>query len=587
MLQPDELPYLLDLQLFLNSSQLLSTLDGRLNCVHGRLPRRLLEENVEEVTKLHSRFFILDTLAMSMSNATNLYKKTRKVPSRASVLRAKGMTDENGVMKLDLHPEFLEFEEANDSAIHQFLQEQLRAFRPSQNIFEIRHPKSNKENPIAGLMQLQRNKFSHIITRTRNEKREARLADVELEDLEQEDENLRPNGDDEDPKNVITLGSKSRLEIDRALKKKMLGLDSDSEDDNNLLEEGEASDEEEISSSKKRKRQSSPDEDDDEDLDEMDVDEDDNDQSYSSHRLSSSSTHASSSHTTTSSSNAPTNSIDRILSKSVVPKAKKAKHGAQKKKAAGGADASWRDEKFFMSGISSTTATDIGLAIKEAPKTIEDMVLDLNPDDDRSIFRKKSLMTWDKRKKKFVATQDTENGKKELRVRNESGQLIIVGAKNRGKLYRQWSEKTHKSIPSLGEIEDENPTASSGKKKRRANNDEDGPNAPAPVGYGPGGASHEGPMLTPARYRYTSGSHGSSKPDGVKSAREIQSNLKGRHGGKREVKSELKSRDELKKNKTEEAKKQYLQSKNKRPGGGRSGGGGGGGGGGKRRYSRS
>lgn len=567
------------------------------------MPRRLLEENVEEVTKLHSRFFVLNTLALSMSNATNLYKKTRKVPSRASVLRAKSMTDENGVMKLDLHPEFLEFEEANDSAIHQFLQEQLRAFRPAQNIFEIRNPKSGKENPIAGLMQLQRNKFSHIITKTRNEKREARLADVELEDLQKE-ESARANnnkleeddgaaalsGDESNKRSVITLGSKSRLEIDRALKRRMLGLDSASEDEDDdgdddddeiiLEEQVSDSDEEEMASSKKRKRQSSPDEEDLNESDEegMDIDEEDDEENgitLQNGKPSSSSSASASASAPSASTSA--SSIDRALSSgTAAPKAKKSKHAPQKKKTFSGAEASWRDEKFFMSGISSSSATDRGLAIKEAPKTIEDMVLDLNPDDDRSIFRKKSLMTWDKRKKKFVATQDTENGKKELRVRNESGQLIIVGDKNRGKLYRQWSEKSHKSIPSLGEIEDES-TAQVGKKKKRRSGEEYEEEKSAPVGFGPGGASHDGPMLTPSRYRYNSGSHGSSKPDGVKSAREIQANLKGRHGGKREVKSEIKSRDELKKNKAEEAKKQFLQSKNKRPGGR------GGGGGGKRR----
>lgn len=514
LLQPDELPYLLDLQLFLNSSQLLPTLNGKPNCVHGRLPRGLLEQSAEEVANLHSRFFMLDRLKSSLDNASTLYKTTRKKPSRASVLRAKGMTDENGVRQLPLHPDFLDFEEANDSLIHQFLQEKLRAFRPSQNIFEIRAPGAKKDNPMAPLMAQQRKQFAHFIERTKKQKLDQRLADMDIDENHSSDDDNDSSHDDDgeevkktkdglkSPSQSSAPLSPARIKLDQ-MKKKMMELDSDQHDSEEDLEEEESS---KSKNSKKRKRSTST---------QDDSEDEDTAKGSSSHGSSMS---------------------------GASPAKKKSKYDSAPKKPR---ETSWRDNKYFLSGVSTTSATDRGLAIKEAPQTIEDMILDLNPDDDRSIFRKRSVMTWDKKKKKYVQHQDTDAGKKELKVRNESGQLVIVGSKDRGKMYRQWSDKTHKSIPSVGEIEEDKRFTGGDDKK----------------------SSSSSSMPDARRYRYSDGP--SSSSNGSKAARDIHAKMKGRRGGKRELpKTELKSKDQLKKQKDEAARRQYLNSKNNKKGGG-------------------
>jgi len=82
----------------------------------------------------------------------------------------------------------------------------------------------------------------------------------------------------------------------------------------------------------------------------------------------------------------------------------------------------------------------------------EDMILDLQPDDAHSIFRRKTMMQWDRRRKKYIqVTQGHE--KKPKFIKNEAGQLIKLDAVPKGKLYSDWMSKSKKTIPKIGELE--------------------------------------------------------------------------------------------------------------------------------------
>ena len=108
------------------------------------------------------------------------------------------------------------------------------------------------------------------------------------------------------------------------------------------------------------------------------------------------------------------------------------------------------------------------------------MMLDIDPDDDRSIFRKRSLQKWDAKKKKYIQA-DSVPDKKKLFIKNEAGQKVILGDKEKtkdkrnkgkgkgkaapetkqvGKLYMNWMKKTHRQIPKAGESEDPSKAAS-------------------------------------------------------------------------------------------------------------------------------
>jgi len=89
-----------------------------------------------------------------------------------------------------------------------------------------------------------------------------------------------------------------------------------------------------------------------------------------------------------------------------------------------------RDDKYFMVVQPSlNTDKERGFAINETRGTvtgdraIEDIVLDLIPDDDQAIFQKRQIEKWDRKRKKFVK----ENSGADLLtrfVRNEAGQKV-------------------------------------------------------------------------------------------------------------------------------------------------------------------
>jgi ATP-dependent RNA helicase DDX54/DBP10 len=524
LLTPDEFPYLLDVLLFLSSSAILPSLPfWGPNNVHGRFPGDWLSHEQENLAKLHKDNFILDKLGLSMDNAQKLYRETRKKPSKASIIRAKEMTDEYGEMKRDLHPFFKLIVSSSQSQsddieadqAQSIIQARLKAFRPAQNIFEVRHPKSNKENPNSEMMSKRRKDLSHFIQKTRSEKMKSRIA-------------MEEGGSS----SSYPAAGSSSMDLD--------DKDDDYDDEQHNSRDDHSEDSESSDSplpsppqsSKKRSRQ------DDYHDDDISSDSDSDDEGPSSGPSGSSG-----------------NLMDILLTSPSFSSSKKGStapppskrfkssedDGSKKGKKKSSASADWRDDSYFLTGVSKTSATDRGLAIKEAPTSIEDMILDLAPDDDRSIFRKKSVMTWDKKKRKMVMHQDTEAGKKEMKVRNESGQLVIVGDKNRGKLYREWTEKTHKVIPKVGEDTGE----------------EEGGQKPSQSFYRH--AKHMAPKSS--------------------SAQEIHASRKGRHGGQANLPTqELKSRDQLAKAKQEAAKKMAFEHKSGGRGGSRGGRGGGGGG---------
>jgi len=85
--------------------------------------------------------------------------------------------------------------------------------------------------------------------------------------------------------------------------------------------------------------------------------------------------------------------------------------------------------------------TEKGLEVeKDANAKIEDMVLDLIPDDSKTIFRKRTMMTWDKKKKKFIQVNQDSPSNKKGKVKTEGGQHVKTHTKQ-GKLYEVWSKK--------------------------------------------------------------------------------------------------------------------------------------------------
>lgn len=93
---------------------------------------------------------------------------------------------------------------------------------------------------------------------------------------------------------------------------------------------------------------------------------------------------------------------------------------------------------------------------KRENANIEEMVFDLIPEDARDIFRKRTAMQWDRKKKKYVQQSGGMDPTGALRgtLRNESGQSIKKSKVKEGKIYEEWQKKSKKTIAKVGEDED-------------------------------------------------------------------------------------------------------------------------------------
>ena len=80
--------------------------------------------------------------------------------------------------------------------------------------------------------------------------------------------------------------------------------------------------------------------------------------------------------------------------------------------------------------------------------------MDLLPDDSSDIKKAKSVMRWDAKRKKYLPTMVTADGRAlKGQRRNESGKKV-KGEAQRSNIYEKWSKATKKRIQKVGEVED-------------------------------------------------------------------------------------------------------------------------------------
>lgn len=139
--EPDEFPYMVDLYLYLgrkleqalpkDKSISYSLQTMQVENVHvGRIPRNIIDAEMEHVRELLSRNHHISPLVKVCANAFKQYCRTRPDPSKNSIRRSKDLISE------DVHPLFRD--QLNTDAIdHMEYLDQLHGFRPSQTIFEI------------------------------------------------------------------------------------------------------------------------------------------------------------------------------------------------------------------------------------------------------------------------------------------------------------------------------------------------------------------------------------------------------------------------------------------------------------------
>ncbi|KAM3262213.1 hypothetical protein ACQJBY_052732 [Aegilops geniculata] len=143
----EDMPFLLDLHLFLSKplrpapteDELLKDMDGmnlKINqsladgeTIYGRFPQTILDLCSDGVKEVISGCTDLIALEKPCANAFRLYLKTRAMPSKESVRRAKDLPREG------LHPMFRDVLRPDEISAIAF-SERLKSFRPKQTILE-------------------------------------------------------------------------------------------------------------------------------------------------------------------------------------------------------------------------------------------------------------------------------------------------------------------------------------------------------------------------------------------------------------------------------------------------------------------
>ncbi|XP_038052090.1 ATP-dependent RNA helicase DDX54-like [Patiria miniata] len=133
---PDELPYLLDLHLFLGRSlNLASSQDTEVkdnDSVIGRVPQTIIDDEEELVTHFHRQSVDLEGLQRACRNAAKQYLKTRPHPSVASLKRSKGMA----MGESEYHPIFgIKENQVENTRVQ--LVDNIKNYKPKTTIFEI------------------------------------------------------------------------------------------------------------------------------------------------------------------------------------------------------------------------------------------------------------------------------------------------------------------------------------------------------------------------------------------------------------------------------------------------------------------
>eukprot|EP01118_Nematostelium_gracile_P020190 TRINITY_DN9717_c0_g1_i1.p1 TRINITY_DN9717_c0_g1~~TRINITY_DN9717_c0_g1_i1.p1 ORF type:complete len:302 (+),score=94.50 TRINITY_DN9717_c0_g1_i1:128-907(+) len=114
---------------------------------------------------------------------------------------------------------------------------------------------------------------------------------------------------------------------------------------------------------------------------------------------------------------------------------------------------SFKDPNFYLEPTPQNVHSEAGLSIN-AGETLnsKDVVMDLMGDDTSTIKNDRLVRKWDRKKKKFVMVKGGVDVNDKKSMKNESGQKIKEADK--GKIYENWTRRTHMSIPKVGDIED-------------------------------------------------------------------------------------------------------------------------------------
>ncbi|RDX69156.1 putative DEAD-box ATP-dependent RNA helicase 29 [Mucuna pruriens] len=199
---PEDMAYVLDLHLFLSKpirpapteEEVLQDMDGVMSrceqamanreTIYGRFPQKVIDLVSDRVREIIDTSAELELLQRTCKNAFRLYSKTKPLPAKESIRRAKDLPREG------LHPMFMKVLETGELTALAF-SEHLKKFRPKQTILEAEGEaaKSKHQQGPSGqwvdVMKRKRAIHENVINLFREQK-QSKKSNNEMEEIQSE-----------------------------------------------------------------------------------------------------------------------------------------------------------------------------------------------------------------------------------------------------------------------------------------------------------------------------------------------------------------------------------------------------------------
>lgn len=406
---PDETPFMVDLHLYIgrrledsapNTLERGYNLDTmRVQDIHyGAFPNELIDRETEHMQELLRSHPQVSPLVKVCANAYKMYTRTRSDPSKLSIKRAKEL------LVKKVHPLFQEeYTRSSEQANKAEYIESLQNFRPPQTIFEISAgTHSVKKTAPAVVMMASKRKLHEKIIQTESKKVKT-SPDGTINEEDADEEKNNKSGDESSANTADGKADKLTAEVSELAKpKKTVFLSKfERKQVKKRVAAGEREDDviKEITASKQQQQQTATD---------------------------------------------ATGS------------------GDEAEEAEG---ASFKDRENYIGYMKEGDYTTEEFLSKNADggkvnafqeARLEEAILDVNPDEAIEMNKKRRILHWDVRKKKFVKTTAGElTSQGTLKRRNESGLSVRKKKQQAGELYKKWQQKQHKKVFTGGEEGDD------------------------------------------------------------------------------------------------------------------------------------
>ncbi|KAJ1979927.1 ATP-dependent RNA helicase dbp10 [Dimargaris cristalligena] len=172
----DELPYVIDLQLFLGRPLVVGptgpadSMDYTKDVVVGRIPLELLESDIEWVNKKLADTSTLVDQQRVAANGYKLFKKTKQTAAPESHKRTKEILQSPEMQ--EIHPLLVPYLPSGERERLEMVSA-ITNFRPVETVFEVGQRGTKNVSPATLIMRKRRSQLTQVITEVRQKKTEA------------------------------------------------------------------------------------------------------------------------------------------------------------------------------------------------------------------------------------------------------------------------------------------------------------------------------------------------------------------------------------------------------------------------------